>query len=112
MKKLRDANTLHNKRIAREKREKREKDKVAKEKENAAEAQRKADEKAERDCQKAFQTSQAGKREALRLLPKQQKRQKQVGGRAASSVVPRAAPLPPSHVTRLGRNTKLPARFR
>lgn len=112
MKKLRAANALYNKKIAQEKREKREKDKVAKEKEKAAEAQRKADEKAERDRQKALQTSQAGKRKASRLLPKQQKRQKQVGGRAASSVAPSAAPLPPSHVTRLGRNTKLPAKFR
>lgn len=112
MKKLRAANTLYNKKIAQEKREKREKDKVAKEKEKAAEARRKADEKAERDRQKALQTSQTGKRKASRPLPKQQKRQKQVGGRAASSVAPSAAPPPPSHVTRLGRNTKLPAKFR
>ncbi|KAF1974908.1 hypothetical protein BU23DRAFT_460680 [Bimuria novae-zelandiae CBS 107.79] len=95
-----------------QKREKREKDKVAKEKEKAAEARRKADEKADRDRQKALQTSQAGKRKASRPLPRQQKRQKQVGGRAASSVAPSAAPPPPSHVTRLGRNTKLPAKFR
>jgi hypothetical protein len=112
IKKLRAANTLYNKKIAQEKREKREKDKVVKEKEKAAEARRKAYEKAERDRQKGLQTSQQSKRKASRPLPKQQKRQKQLGGRAASSVAPSAAPPPPSHVTRFGRNTKLSTKFR
>ncbi|KAF1964231.1 hypothetical protein BU23DRAFT_493327, partial [Bimuria novae-zelandiae CBS 107.79] len=74
IKKLRAANKLYNKKIAQEKREKREKDKVAKEKEKAAKARRKADKKADRDRQKALQTSQAGKRKASRPLPRQQKR--------------------------------------
>jgi hypothetical protein len=115
MRELRAANALYKKKIAEENREKRAQEKEVKEKEKAdkaAEARRKKDKKAEANRQKALQTSQTGKRKASRPLPRQQKRQKQVGGGAALSVAQSGALPPLTRTTRTGRNVTLPSKFR
>jgi hypothetical protein len=129
MRELRAANALFKKKIAEENRKGRAQEKEVKDKEKAdkaaeaqrkrkekadkaAEAQRKRKEKAEIDCQKALQTSQIGKCKASRPLPKQQKRQKQVSGGAASSVAESAASPALTRTTKLGRHVTLPLKLR
>jgi hypothetical protein len=114
MRELRAANALFKKKIAEENRKGRAQEKEVKDKEKAdkaAEAQRKRKEKAEIDCQKALQTSQIGKCKASRPLPKQQKRQKQVSGGAASSVAESAASPALTRTTKFGRHVTLPLKL-
>jgi hypothetical protein len=99
-------------RQAAEARAERDRKKKVKEQEQAEEAARKQGEKEQKDLEKAIQTSQTGKRKASRPLPKQQKRQKRVGGGVASSVAIEAALAQPARTSRGGRNIKTPAKFR
>jgi hypothetical protein len=98
-----------------EKRIERERQKGVKEKEKAdkaLEAERKKAAQEEAKHQKSIPTSQKGKRNASKALPKQRKRQKRVGGGAASSVAPRAASPEPSRTTSRGRTITLPSKFK
>jgi hypothetical protein len=87
--------------------------KEAQKAEREAEKQRRRE---ERDCQKALKTSQKGKRKALEALPKPKKKQKLSGGGSVGgsmgSVAKRAATQQPSRLTKSGRTSALPSRFR
>ncbi|KAF9728450.1 transposase [Paraphaeosphaeria minitans] len=99
-----------------EAREKREIDKLVREKEKAEKAAKRELEKQQKNSEKALQTSQKGKRKASKALPKPKKRQKRSsrgGPRGGRSDEPMGAPSPtPARVTQSGRSVNLPSKFR
>jgi hypothetical protein len=99
--------------------EKREAAKRQREVKEAQKAEREAEKqrrREERDRQKALKTSQKGNRKALEAPPKPKKKQKLSGGSSVggsmSSVANRAATQQPSRLTKSGRTSALPSRFR
>jgi hypothetical protein len=122
-KRLKEAKKLLDQKLAKERAEKRMKEKERREKEKAeraasaaakrANSQRK---KAEKDREKAIKTSQKGKRKASKVSSKPQKRQKVSGGgaigSAASGAAIRAASPEPPRTTSRGRTITLPLKFR
>ena len=114
-KKLKHDTKLLKEKLAKERAEKRVKDKERKDREKAERAAKAAAKKAEREAnnqQKALHTSQKGKRKASTTQPKQQKRQKRVGGDGASSIAIEAASAQPARQSRGGRKIKTPAKYR
>ena len=87
--------------------------KEAQKAEREAEKQRRRE---ERDRQKALKTSQKGKRKALEAPPKPKKKQKLSGGGSVGGsmggVAERAATQQPPRLTKSGRTSALPSRFR
>jgi hypothetical protein len=112
MRELRASNKLYYQRLAEEKRLERERAKVVREKERAKKAAEKQRQKEERDCQKAIQTSQTGKRKASRVPAPENKRQKRSSGGVAARVAHTRSPSPPPRITSRGRSIKIPSKFR
>jgi hypothetical protein len=118
-KKLKADTKLIEEKLAKEAAEARVKDKKKKEREKAERAAKAVEQKAIRENnarQKALQTTQNSKPKALKLLSKQPKRQKKVGGAVGSAVgsgvAHGATPALPPKQSRSGRNIKPPAQFR
>ena len=97
---------------AQEKRAERERLKEVREKEKAEKAAEKERQKAARDAQKAIQQAQNGKRKASQSSTQKQKRQKRVVVDRSHVQAEEAAPAAPARTTRLGRNVKLPSKYK